>query len=63
MRDDGTDKKKLVDRGREPAWGPNSEQIVFAKPAFESPYTALWTIHRDGSDLRQITDPSRTPLN
>jgi len=60
---DGTDKRKLADGGRFPAWGPNSERIVFSKPAEESDLTALWTIRRDGSDLRQITDPSRNPLN
>jgi len=63
MRSDGSEKQKLADRGREPAWGPNSERIVFAKPARESDLTALWTIRRDGSDLRQITAPSRNPLN
>jgi TolB protein len=63
MQADGTRKQKLADRGREPAWGPNSERIVFSKPARNSDYTALWTIRRDGSDPRQITDPSRNPLN
>lgn len=63
MRSDGSDQQKLVDRGRDPAWGPNSERIVFSRPAQESDLTALWTIRRDGSDLRQITDPSRNPLN
>ena len=63
MRADGTDKQKLADRGRDPAWGPNSERIIFARPGRESDLTALWTIRRDGSDLRQITDPSRNPLN
>lgn len=63
MQANGTRKQKLADRGREPAWGPNSERIVFSKPASDSDYTALWTIRRDGSDPRQITDPSRNPLN
>lgn len=62
MRSDGTE-RKLIDRGRDPAWGPNSERIVFGKPGHESDLTALWTIRRDGSDLRQLTDPSRNPLN
>ncbi len=62
MRADGTDKQKLADEGREPAWGPNSERIVFAKPARESDLTALWIVRRDGSDLQQLTDPSRNPL-
>ena len=63
MRSDGSEQQKLVDRGREPAWGPNSERIVFSRPAQERDLTALWTIRRDGSDLRQITTPSRNPLN
>jgi len=63
MRTDGTDKRSLAEQGREPAWGPNSERIVFSKPASDSEYTALWTIRRDGSGLRQLTDPSRNPLN
>jgi len=63
MRADGTEQQKLVNRGHEPAWGPNSERIVFSRPASDSDYTALWTIRRDGSDLRQITTPSRNPLN
>jgi len=63
MRSDGTEQQKLVDRGREPAWGPRSERIVFSRPAADSAYTALWTIRRDGTELRQITDPSRNPLN
>jgi Tol biopolymer transport system component len=63
MRSDGTGQQKLVDRGQEPAWGPNSEGIVFSRPASESDYTALWIVNRDGSNLRQITTPSRNPLN
>jgi TolB protein len=63
MRADGTDKRKLADGGSFPAWSPNSERIVFSKPAQGSDLTALWTIHRDGTDLQQITDPSRNPLN
>jgi TolB protein len=63
MRANGTEQQKLADQGREPAWGPSSERIVFAKPARESDLTALWTIRRDGSNLRQLTDPSRNPLN
>jgi len=63
MRADGSGKRKLAEAGSFPAWGPNSERIVFAKPGGESDLTALWTIRRDGSDLQQITDPSRNPLN
>jgi len=45
------------------AWGPGFDRLVFAKPAQGSNLTALWTIRRDGSDLRQITAPSRNPLD
>lgn len=58
MRADGTNARKLVDQGRSPAWGPNSQRIVFSKPAAESRYTALWTIRRDGTGLQQRTDPT-----
>lgn len=44
-------------------WSPNSEQIVFSRKASGSPYTALWIVNRDGSNLHQITTPSRNPLN
>jgi Tol biopolymer transport system component len=63
MRADGTEQQKLADGGSFPAWGPDSERIVFAKPAQGSDLTALWTIRRDGTDLQQVTDPSRNPLN
>ena len=58
MRADGSAARKLVENGQTPAWGPNSERIVFAKPAPDSRYTALWTIRRDGTGLRQLTVPS-----
>jgi len=63
MRTNGTGKRKLAENGSFPAWGPGSDRIVFVKPAQGSDLTALWTIRRDGSDLRQITDPSSNPLN
>ncbi len=63
MRADGTGKRKLAKGGSFPAWGPDSERIVFSKPAHNSDLTALWVIRRDGSELRQITNPSRNPLN
>jgi len=63
MRADGTEQQKLVDRGREPAWAPDSERIVFSKPGSESDYTALWIVDRNGSNLNQVTEPSRNPLN
>lgn len=36
---------------------------MVSRPVAESDLTALWTIRRDGSELRQITDPSRNPLD
>jgi len=61
MRSDGSGKQKLTDGGRDPSWGPNSKRIVFSKRARNSDLTALWMIRRDGSDLRQLTAPSRNP--
>jgi len=64
MRADGSNKQQLVGSPTaEPSWAPDSERLVFIKPDPESGRTALWTIRRDGTDLRQITDPSRNPLN
>ncbi len=63
MRADGSGKRRLAEGGSFPAWGPGSDRLVFAKPARNSDLTALWTIRRDGTDLRQITTPSRNPLN
>ena len=64
MRADGSDQKRLVEApAAEPSWAPDSERLVFIKPDPETGRTALWTIRRDGSDLRQITDPSHNPLN
>jgi TolB protein len=64
MRADGSNKKRLVEApAAEPSWAPDSERLVFIKPDPETDRTALWTIRRDGSDLRQLTTPSRNPLN
>ncbi|NBC87305.1 MAG: hypothetical protein GVY25_14055, partial [Bacteroidetes bacterium] len=64
MRADGSDPKRLVEApAAEPSWAPDSKRLVFIKPDPETGRTALWTIRRDGTDLRQITDPSRNPLN
>ncbi len=64
MQPDGSDMETVTECGVDPiGWSPNSRQLVFGRKAAESPYTALWTIRRDGSDLRQITFPSRNPLN
>lgn len=63
MRTNGTDKQRLAQNARTPVWAPDSERLVFSKPASESDYTALWTICRDGTGLRQITYPSRKSFN
>jgi TolB protein len=64
MRADGTGKQRLAGPiAGEPSWSPDSERLVFVKPDPETDHIALWTIRRDGSDLRQITSPSRNPLN
>lgn len=58
MRGDGSAPRKLITGGDTPTWGPDSDRIVFAKPAPNSRLTALWMIRRDGSDLRQLTFPA-----
>jgi len=64
MRSDGSDVESVVECAVDPiGWGPDSERLVFSRPARESDLTALWMIRRDGSNLRQITTPSHNPLN
>jgi TolB protein len=64
MRSDGSDVETVAACAIDPiGWGPDSERLVFSKSARDSDLTALWTIRRDGSNLRQITTPSRNPLN
>ncbi|NBC87306.1 MAG: hypothetical protein GVY25_14060 [Bacteroidetes bacterium] len=64
MRSDGSDAESIAECAIDPiGWRPDAERIVFSKPAQGSDLTALWTIRRDGTDLRQITNPSRNPLN
>jgi len=56
VRTDGSAQHQLTDdifMDRHPRWSPNGKQIVFRSARtgkFE-----IWTINRDGSDLRQIT--------
>jgi TolB protein len=64
MRADGNDKQRLAGPiAGQPSWKPDSKRLVFVKPDPETDHIALWTIRHDGSDLRQITTPSRNPLN
>jgi TolB protein len=64
MRADGTGKQRLAGPiAGQPSWKPDSKRLVFVKPDPETDHIALWTIRHDGSDLRQITTPSRNPLN
>jgi len=63
MRADGSEKQYVINTPGRPSWGPDSERIALTKESRKSDYRAIWTIRRDGSDLRQITTPSRNPLN
>jgi Tol biopolymer transport system component len=65
VRPDGSASQLLSECDVAPSvsWSPDAERLVFVKRAPESRFTALWIVRRDGSGLRQLTDPSRNPLN
>jgi len=57
MRADGAETIRLMDDGfkdRNPTWSPDGSRIAFMST--RSGAWQLWTIGRDGSDLRQMTD-------
>lgn len=55
MRTDGSEPRELVERGGDAAWSPDSERLVFSGPVPDRSKSVLWSIRRDGSDLRQLT--------
>jgi TolB protein len=66
MRANGSETRSIAECDVTPfvSWSPDSNRLVFARRGQENEdYTALWIIRRDGSDLRQLTDPSRNTLN
>ena len=65
VRPSGTGRRSLTECTMVPSltWGPDGRRLIFPKRAPESRSTALWMIRRDGSGLRQLTDPTNNPLN
>lgn len=58
MRSDGSEQHVLVERERFPvyaSWAPDSERLVFSGPVPDRSKSVLWSIHRDGSGLLQLT--------
>jgi len=65
IKTDGTGVSRLTDddyRDRWPNWSPDSKKIVFASN--RSGHYEIYTVNRDGSDLRQLTEtaPAVNPL-
>lgn len=57
IRPDGRKKRRLVTGYLgEPTYSPNGNRIVFHGKIKGRPDSALWTVRRDGSDLRRLTD-------
>ena len=56
--DDGSGSSRipveLHGRAEQPRWSPDGESIVFGLEAHGE--TDIYTVNRDGSDLRQVTD-------
>jgi Tol biopolymer transport system component len=63
IRTDGTDRRQLTDdlnKDRFPRWSPDGSRIAFQSNRSGS--YQIWTIHPDGSGLRQITKATGTDL-
>ena len=68
MNADGTNQRRLTDRGQDPVWSPDSTRFAFTVTITQedagggSRHTELgiWSIHTDGTDLRQLTGYSTT---
>jgi Tol biopolymer transport system component len=57
VRVDGSESRQLTNdlhKDRAPRWSPNGTEIAFFSDRSGS--YEIWTIHRDGSGLRQLTD-------
>ena len=49
--------RQVAEFGSDPAWSPDSSTIVFTSDAGGlAGQSTLWTVRRDGSDRRQITE-------
>jgi Tol biopolymer transport system component/DNA-binding winged helix-turn-helix (wHTH) protein len=47
--------RRVADFGSQPSWSPDSRTIVFSTRAGLSSQAVLWTVHRDGTALAQLT--------
>jgi TolB protein len=41
--------------GDHPDWSPDGKRILFRSPTYEFARSNLWTVRRDGTDLKQLT--------
>ena len=58
IRSDGTDRRRLVTGVvKEPTYSPNGNRIVFHGLPKGRSHGGIWTVRRDGSHLRRLTDP------
>jgi len=48
--------RRVADFGSHPSWSPDSQTIVFSSRAGLSSQAVLWTVHRDGTSLVQLTE-------
>ena len=55
MRADGSKPCRLLGDAQEPTWAPDSERIVVSRGREGQERLTLWSLARDGSDLRQLT--------
>jgi Tol biopolymer transport system component len=59
---DGGQPRQLAVSGSNPSWAPDSERLVFTSDSggFAGQAT-LWTVRRDGSELKPLTRPGQAP--
>lgn len=58
IRTDGTDRRRLVTGVvQEPTYSPNGNRIVFHGIPKGRSHGGIWTVRRDGSHLRRLTNP------
>jgi Tol biopolymer transport system component/DNA-binding winged helix-turn-helix (wHTH) protein len=58
----GGQPQQVAQRGSSPAWAPDSQQLVFTSDTGGfAEQGMLFTVRRDGSDLKQITTLEQTP--
>ena len=57
MNADGSDKKRLTERGGQPDWSPDGNHIVYIGPEH-----TIWVMDADGSDKQQLTTRPEGPV-